>query len=97
MVFYGLIGKCEKRKEDVEKMFDMSFAQGTKMVVTFLIIFGIVGGIVSQTTQGASMQGFMEGVWKGVEIYFLVLVAIGVIFLAMLGMGMISNAVNSSI
>ncbi|MCX6647568.1 MAG: hypothetical protein NTY09_14590 [bacterium] len=97
MVFYVLIGKCEKRKEDVEKMFDMSFAQGTKMVLTFLVIFAVVGGIVSQTTQGASGRGFMEGMWKGVEIYFLVLVGIGVIFLVMLGMGMVSTAVNTSI
>jgi hypothetical protein len=97
MVFYVSIGKCEIRKEAVEKMFDMSFAQTTKMVLTFLVIFAVVGGIVSQTTQGASSRGFMEGMWKGVEIFFLVLVVIGVIFLVMLGMGMVSNSINSSI
>lgn len=77
-------------------MFDMTAAEGFRFALIACIVFAVVGGIVSQSSQGASAKGFWEGMWKGVEIFFLVLVAIGIIYAVLLGMGMINTTLNSS-
>ena len=67
-----------------------------KLILVWLAIFGIVGGIIAQTSGGVSGRGFMEGVWKGVEIYFIVLLGIGIIIAVIWGVGMMSTAINSN-
>ncbi|HEX9745354.1 MAG TPA: hypothetical protein VGB30_07995 [bacterium] len=78
-------------------MADWDFATWMRVGLTWLAIFAVIGGIVSQTSGGASGRGFVEGMWKGVEIFFLVAVAGFVIYGAMLALGMISTTVNSSL
>jgi hypothetical protein len=61
-----------------------------------LVVFCIVGGIVAQTSGGASGRGFMEGMWKGVEWWFIALVVFGLILGAFWVMGFTSNQLNSN-
>ncbi len=77
-------------------MFDWSFAEWLKFALVWLAIFAVIGGIISQTTGGMSGRGFMEGMWKGVEWYFIVVVVCVVLVGVLWGMGMISTTLNSS-
>jgi len=67
-----------------------------KLILVWLAIFAVVGGIIAQTTGGVSGRGFMEGMWKGVEWYFIVLLGIGIIVAVIWGVGMMSTAINSN-
>ena len=76
-------------------MQDMDSGSVIKLILVWLAVFAVVGGIIAQTTGGVSGRGFMEGMWKGVEIYFIVLLVIGIIIAVMWGMGMMSSAINA--
>ncbi len=75
--------------------FDLEAGSVIKFALVWLAVFAMVGGFVSQSTAGVSGRGFVEGMWKGVEWFFIVVVGILVIMAVMWGMGMMSNAVNS--
>jgi hypothetical protein len=60
-----------------------------------LIIFVICGGIISQTTEGMSWQGWMAGMWKGVE-WFLIVVFVGAaLFFGYLGIMYVASSMNA--
>ncbi len=82
--------------EIVDKMFNMDFAAGMKFALTALAIFAVIGGITAQTTQGASGRGFMEGMWKGVEIFFLAALGVGILYAILWGMGIINTQLNTA-
>ena len=65
-----------------------------KFALVWLAIFAVIGGIISQTSGGMSGRGFMEGMWKGLEWYFIVVVAWVVLVGVYFGIGMISTALN---
>jgi hypothetical protein len=74
---------------------DWTFADWLKMGVIWLVVFAVIGGIVSQTAGGVSGRGFWEGMWKGVEWFFIVVVGVCVLFGILYVMGMTSSALNS--
>lgn len=78
-------------------MAEWDFAQWLKFGGTWLAIFAFVGGIIAQTSGGVSGAGFREGMWKGVEVFFVVLAIIGVGIGAFAVIAMVSNSVNSSL
>ena len=75
--------------------FDIDWPQLFKTTGVILVVFMMVGGIVSQTTHGVSGAGFKEGMWKGVEWFFIALVAVVVVVAVVAVMGNISNAINA--
>ena len=76
-------------------MLDWTFDQWVKTGLILLVIFGAVGGIVSQTSGGVSGRGFMEGVWKGVEWFLILVVGVALLFGIAWVMGLTSNALNT--
>jgi len=76
-------------------MLNWSFIEWLKFALVWLAIFAVIGGIISQTSAGMSGRGFMEGMWKGVEWYFIVVVVCVVLLGVLWGMGMISTTLNS--
>jgi len=78
-------------------MGEWNFAQWLRFALIWLGIFAVIGGIISQGSGGASGRGFFEGMWKGVEIFFLVVLIIGVLGACFWGMTAISSSLNSSI
>jgi len=77
-------------------MADMDSGSIVRLILVWLAVFAVVGGIIAQTTGGVSGRGFMEGMWKGVEWYFIVLLGIGIIIAVIWGVGMMSTAINSN-
>jgi hypothetical protein len=76
-------------------MFDWTWDQLLRTALVLLVIFAMVGGIVSQTSGGVSGRGFLEGMWKGVEWFLIMVVGIAVIYGILFVMGMTSNALNT--
>jgi len=76
-------------------MAEWQFQEWLRFGLVTLAIFAGVSGIVSQTTQGASGRGFMEGMWKGVEWWFIALVVVAVLYGAAPMMGITATAVNT--
>jgi len=76
-------------------MTEWTFQQWLTNGLVLLAIFAVVGGIVSQTSGGMSGRGFMEGMWKGVEWFFIAVVGVGVLFGVLWIMGLTSNALNT--
>jgi len=76
-------------------MVDWTFEQWLTNGLILLAIFAVVGGIVSQTSAGMSGRGFMEGMWKGVEWFFIVVLGVGVLYGVLWVMGLTSNALNT--
>ena len=77
-------------------MQDMDSGSIVRLILVWLAVFAVVGGIIAQTTGGVSGRGFMEGMWKGVEWYFIVLLGIGIIIAVIWGVGMMSTAINAN-
>jgi len=78
-------------------MLDWTWDQWGRFALIWAGVFAVVGGIVAQSSGGISGRGFMEGMWKGIEIFFLVCLIIGIIMAVLFGMGMISNTLNSAV
>ncbi len=68
-----------------------------KVSLTALAIFCVIGGIVSQTSGGASGRGFMEGVWKGVEWWFIGVVALGIFIGVWYVIAVTANQLNTTL
>lgn len=84
------------REGDRKLMENWSWDQWLHVGIFWLGLFAVVGGIVSLTSGGLSGRGFIEGLWKGVEWFFIVLIVIAVGYGALLVLGLIGNALNSS-
>lgn len=76
-------------------MFDWTFDQLLRTGLVLLVIFALIGGIVSQTSGGVSGRGFLEGMWKGVEWFLIMVVGIAVLYGILAIMGLTSNALNT--
>jgi len=76
-------------------MFDWTFDQLLKTGLTLLVIFAFLGGIISQSSGGMSGRGFLEGMWKGVEWFLIMVVGIGILYGILAVMGMTSSALNT--
>jgi hypothetical protein len=77
-------------------MFNWTWAEWGKFALIWAGVFALIGGIVAQTQGGASGRGFAEGMWKGIEIFFLVCLVVGIIIAVLWGMGNISNTLNTA-
>ena len=77
-------------------MGEWTFSEWLRFGLIWLAIFGFVGGIIAQTSGGISGRGFMEGVWKGVEIFALIVVIILVLIGVFWGLNSIASTLNSS-
>jgi hypothetical protein len=93
---YGIFNAKFLLNSSEGKMADWDFSQWLRFMLIWLAVFAGIGGIISQTNSGASGRGFLEGMWKGVEVFFIVAVIIGVIYGVLVMMGVISTALNSS-
>ena len=76
-------------------MGDWGWDQWMRFTLTWAAIFAIGGGIISQTTEGVSGRGFVEGMWKGIEWFFIVVVGIGILWLAWMGLMQLSSSLNA--
>ena len=77
-------------------MAEWGFSDWLRNGALWLGIFAGIGGIVSLTTTGASGRGFIEGAWKGIEVFFIAAAVILLGWGALYFLGMVSNSVNSS-
>ncbi len=73
-----------------------TWADGLKFALGTAAAFAIVGGIVSQTSGGVSGRGFWEGMWKGIEWWFIALAIVGIIIGGMWVLGFTANQLNTN-
>jgi hypothetical protein len=77
-------------------MQDWGTEQWLRAGLIWLGVFALGGGIIAQTSEGASWNGFMAGMWKGVE-WFLIIVVVGaVLFFGWLGIMHLASSMNQS-
>jgi hypothetical protein len=77
------------------QMQDWGIQEWFRVAVIWAVIFAIVGGIISQSTEGMSWNGFVAGLWKGIEWFFIVAVVILVLFGAWYGLMILASTLNS--
>ena len=75
-------------------MQDWSWEQWVRVGFIWAGIFALCGGIIAQMTEGMSGRGFVEGMWKGIEWFFIVVGAGLILFLAWLGMMNLASSLN---
>lgn len=93
-MWYPMDSNIRERTEELNPMAEWDFAQWSRFLITTAIIFMIVGGIVSQTTEGASARGFMEGMWKGIEWFLIGVIGIGIVIAAWYGIMTLASSMN---
>ncbi len=96
--YFGLSSGNRRGREGscIMSFLDWTFADWLRIGGVWLVIFAVVGGIISQTSGGVSGRGFFEGMWKGVEWFLIVVVAIIVLMGVAFVMGMTTGALNTS-
>ena len=57
--------------------------------------FAIGGGLLALANEGASWNGFVAGLWKGVEWFLIIAVSAVVLFFAWLGIMTLASSLNS--
>lgn len=75
-------------------MSNWGFEQWVRFAVIWLAIFGLGGGIIAQTSEGASWNGFMAGIWRGVEWYLIIGVSAVVLFFGWVGIMNLASSLN---
>jgi hypothetical protein len=76
-------------------MADWDFAHWLRAFLLWAGIFALGGGIIAQTSEGASVQGFIAGMWKGIEWYLIIVVVCCALFFAWLGAMKVASGLNS--
>jgi len=77
-------------------MQDWGFQEWLKFAAVWAVIFAIVGGIVAQTTEGMSWNGFVAGLWKGIEWFFIAAVVVLVLFWGWVGLMTLAGTLNAT-
>jgi len=75
-------------------MSEWGFVEWLKFAGVWAAVFAVVGGIITQTSGGISGRGFMEGMWKGIEWFFLAAVGVVVIWGIFQIMGVATTSIN---
>ena len=96
VVFFIPVNKFRVARRDANMFTDMSAEAIIKGALVWLAVFAFIGGMVAQSSAGVSGRGFVEGMWKGVEWFFIAAVAVLVVVAIIWGTGMMSTAVNSN-
>jgi hypothetical protein len=75
-------------------MSNWDFSQWVKFGLVWAGVFAIFGGIIAQTTEGASGRGFVEGMWKGIEWFLIVVVGIAACIGVWYGVMSLASSLN---
>jgi hypothetical protein len=77
-------------------MADWDFQHWFRAFLIWAGIFALGGGIIAQTSEGASWQGFVAGMWKGIEWYLIIIIVSAALFFAWLGAMKVASGLNSN-
>ncbi len=75
-------------------MQDWGFQDWLRVGLIWLGIFAIGGGIIAQTSEGASWNGFVAGMWKGVEWFLIIVVSGTILFWSWVGVMNLASSLN---
>lgn len=75
-------------------MSEWGFSEWAKHLVLWAGIFALAGGIIAQTSEGASWQGFMAGMWRGIEWFFIIAGGSALLFFCWLGVMQLASSMN---
>jgi hypothetical protein len=75
-------------------MAEWGFSDWLRAGLIWAAIFAVGGGIIAQTSEGASGRGFVEGMWKGLEWFAIIVVSGCVLVGAYYGVLAVAGSMN---
>ena len=75
-------------------MSEWGFEQWLRFALLWAGIFALAGGIIAMTSEGASWQGFIAGLWRGIEWFLIISIGSTVLFFVWLGVMQLASSLN---